>query len=215
MEERMRRGFTLLELLVVISVIAMLAGLLFPVLAQARLQAHQTVCLANTGQLTRAYLLYVQDWDERLPEWYLPGPPRPQPFGARRFWPEPLQPYLRDVSVLRDPSALWEPQEDVRLADYTLTTSEPGGSGTQADPYWRWPGPPLSLGMVWRPAETVFLSEGWTTTGWRLGPLARHRRGLNVGFIDGHARWLLIQELNAVATDGAGRFWFRFAAADR
>lgn len=218
---RPRRGaswfgaFTLVELLIVTAVLAVLAALLLPVLIQVRRQADQTVCLAQTGQITRAYLLYLQDWDERLPEWYLPGSPRPQPFGARRFWPEYLGPYLRSDTVLRDPSAVWEPQEDERLADYALMTSDPGGSGTREDPYWRWPGPPLSLGGVPRAAETVFLVDGWTTTGWRLAPLARHRGGLCVGFLDGHGSWLPLRQLASVAGDGHGFFWFHYATADR
>jgi prepilin-type N-terminal cleavage/methylation domain-containing protein/prepilin-type processing-associated H-X9-DG protein len=211
----MRRGFTLIELLVVIAVIAILAGFLFPVFAQAREQARQTTCLSNTRQIGQAYLLYLQDWDEQLPDWYGPGPSRVAPYGARLFWTELLHPYLKNEQVLLDPSAVWEPQDDARLADYTLMTSAPEGRGTLDDPYWRWPGPPLSLGEVRRPSETVYLVEGWTTTGWRLGPVPRHRGGLNVAFLDGSARWMPRRELGHVDTDGSGFFWFRYAAADR
>jgi prepilin-type N-terminal cleavage/methylation domain-containing protein/prepilin-type processing-associated H-X9-DG protein len=208
-------GFTLVELLVVLAVIATLAGLLLPVLAQARERARQTTCLSNLRQISQAYLLYVADWDERLPDWYLPGPPRPAPFGPRRFWPELLQLYLLSEAVFFDPSAVWEEQEDVRLADYALMTSGPEGRGTEADPYWRWPGPPLSLAAVCRPAVTVHLLDGWTTTGWRLGPIPRHNGGLNAGFLDGHARWLPVRELTHVETDGRGFYWLHYGTADR
>ncbi len=62
-----RRGFTLIELLVVIAIIAILAAILFPVFAQAREKARQTSCLSNTKQLSLAFIQYVQDYDEHLP----------------------------------------------------------------------------------------------------------------------------------------------------
>src|SRR5688572_6496239 len=62
-----RSGFTLIELLVVIAIIAILAGLLFPVFAQARASARQTTCLSNAKQGALAALLYAQDYDETFP----------------------------------------------------------------------------------------------------------------------------------------------------
>jgi len=59
-----KRGFTLIELLVVIAIIAILAAILFPVFARARAKAMQNTCLSNVKQLTLAWTMYNNDWDE-------------------------------------------------------------------------------------------------------------------------------------------------------
>src|SRR5437868_15440430 len=66
----LRRGFTLIELIVVIAIIAILAAILFPVFAQARESARQTTCLSNQKQLGTGLMMYAQDYDETLHDWH-------------------------------------------------------------------------------------------------------------------------------------------------
>jgi prepilin-type N-terminal cleavage/methylation domain-containing protein len=62
-----RKGFTLVELLVVIAVIAVLAALLLPVLAHAKEKARSTQCLGNLRQWGLAFRLYADDHEDFLP----------------------------------------------------------------------------------------------------------------------------------------------------
>ncbi|MCS7017231.1 MAG: type II secretion system GspH family protein [Gemmatales bacterium] len=59
-------ALTLLELLVVMAIIAVLAGLLLPALTRAKLRAQQVVCVNNFKQLTAAWKLYADDHQGRL-----------------------------------------------------------------------------------------------------------------------------------------------------
>jgi len=66
---KIKKAFTLIELLVVIAIIAILAAILFPVFAQAREKARAISCLSNEKEICLAILMYVQDYDERMPTW--------------------------------------------------------------------------------------------------------------------------------------------------
>jgi prepilin-type N-terminal cleavage/methylation domain-containing protein len=61
------RGFTLIELLTVMGILAVLAGILFPVLSNAKRAAEKTTCANNLSQMHKAMLLYALDADDRMP----------------------------------------------------------------------------------------------------------------------------------------------------
>ena len=62
-----KKGFTLVELLVVMAIMAALAGLLLPVLGRAREKGRRTVCMANLKQIGLAIHMYAEDYYERFP----------------------------------------------------------------------------------------------------------------------------------------------------
>ena len=62
-----RTAFTLIELLVVIAVIAVLMGILMPVLGRAREQAYRTACSSNLRQSGLALHMYATEHDGKLP----------------------------------------------------------------------------------------------------------------------------------------------------
>jgi prepilin-type N-terminal cleavage/methylation domain-containing protein len=56
-----KQGFTLVELLVVIGIIAVLMAILLPVLSKARAAANRTACMGNVRQLFTGILMYCND----------------------------------------------------------------------------------------------------------------------------------------------------------
>jgi prepilin-type N-terminal cleavage/methylation domain-containing protein/prepilin-type processing-associated H-X9-DG protein len=92
------RGFTLIEILIVIAVLSILAAVLFPVMAAVRRKARQTTCAAHLKQVAQAGQLYLQDYDERLPSCWL-STQRPVGFDLNVA----LQPYARSADLFYCP----------------------------------------------------------------------------------------------------------------
>jgi prepilin-type N-terminal cleavage/methylation domain-containing protein len=59
------RGFTVIELLVVVSIIALLVGILLPAIGKARNQAKLTVSQSNLRNLSTAHATYQAEWNDR------------------------------------------------------------------------------------------------------------------------------------------------------
>jgi prepilin-type N-terminal cleavage/methylation domain-containing protein/prepilin-type processing-associated H-X9-DG protein len=103
------RGFTLVELLVVIAVIAILAALLLPALSSARRKAQAMECLNNLREISQGAFLYCQDNEDYLPfAWYDDPDPQVNNFFAL------LQPLLYGVE--------FDGYSDFELRLYTCPT---------------------------------------------------------------------------------------------
>jgi len=106
-----RKAFTLIELLVVIAIIAILAAILFPVFAQAKVAAKKTAALSDTKQIALAAIMYSGDADDNLvlsmSGHYSQGAnndglnsPLPN-HGNTWVWLE--QPYIKSLGLMVDP----------------------------------------------------------------------------------------------------------------
>ena len=94
-EKRYHKGFTLIELMVVIAIIAILAGLLLPALAKSKSKAIQINCLSNMKQMGVGLLLYSEDFNGQLPGNFHHNS------NPDFTWTDALSPYLGEVDSIR------------------------------------------------------------------------------------------------------------------
>jgi prepilin-type N-terminal cleavage/methylation domain-containing protein len=78
-------GFTLLELLVVVGVLAVLLAILLPVMRRARRASQSVTCLSNLHQINVAFHLFAQSNGRKLPD----------PGVTRMSWESSLLPYTK------------------------------------------------------------------------------------------------------------------------
>ena len=214
--ERGDRGFTLVELLVVIAIIAVLAAMLFPVFASARKAAAKAGCQSNLRQIGMAFAMYVSDYSDCFPN---TGDPY---LWMGRRWRWPLQPYLalaqkRDpvdpanpnVSIAGGPGILFCPADAQAMQQWDGTsygysaafyhTPAQIAAMTTTDLYSPSGPPPMTqqVDAVAYPTQKAMAAD-WLSNhqspplGWWSWEGAR-----NYLFVDGHVKFLQSGQLNA------------------
>jgi prepilin-type N-terminal cleavage/methylation domain-containing protein/prepilin-type processing-associated H-X9-DG protein len=210
-----KRGFTLVELLVVVAVIALLAALLFPALAGARDKARQATCVSNLKQIGLAAALYIQDYDEHYPLGHSPTSDpitRADDNGYEMHFIDLMRPYIKNNRN----EGVWRcPNDRSRLFDEykSDTTTKKEFRVSYSINAWFEYGAPVA--EVAEPARKVYVLEStdddhfhW----WELGrskvndpippleqlpqkelmtqvAMTRHNGGAEYLFADGHVKW--------------------------
>jgi prepilin-type N-terminal cleavage/methylation domain-containing protein len=153
----MKRAFTLIELLVVIAIIAILAAILFPVFAQAKVAAKKTAAISNQKQISLALIMYMGDYDDTYPrqDSCAPGALNPalnnNPFnwpgvgctsGAFYYrvnhfsWQKYVYPYIKNIDLMEHPMRKkdltnWNTHGQI-FGGFALNLGFTGGSDTNA-----------------------------------------------------------------------------------
>jgi len=200
-----RKGFTLIELLVVIAIIAILAAILFPVFAQARESARQTQCTNNQKQIATSVLMYVQDYDETFPMSAYFGT-NPQGQRALVAVYDVLAPYIKNVDIFVCPSyrpgidwpqrvqAAGSPFPALATFRYVGYIPNLGLFAENFCPIVNKRTPVTKIAAVESPVNTIMLFDGYLKDRAALEyynflAFARHKEGVVINFVDGHAKW--------------------------
>lgn len=190
-------GFNLVELLVVITIIAIMAALLVPALSKAKHQATAAACLGNQKQLASAFHMYTQDNSDRVVQMadYFTGE---KFYPAGGFWSGPMPgPNWTNASEalaaaqngLRSSNALYfycnnvgvyHCPGDVRLLQ-NPTTNDPHGwaydsysrteniGGEPFDNYWGAGATYTKMSAISQPGTTFAIIEAADWRGYNVG----------------------------------------------
>ena len=203
----LRCGFTLIEILVVLAIIMLLAGILFPVFGRARENSRRTACTSNLKQISMASQLYLQDNDRRYP-------PYPTVDDGNNGWAWELRNLMKSDQTFQCPS---EP--------FTADEADSDGVliGGFTDYWMNYNLEGMFEGRLQFPTNTILLGDGkgdaisysLPSPPEAFGPwdpdadyAQRHFDGSNYAFADGHVKWLKPTQLSLTAAPSGSNFTF-------
>ncbi|MCC6580689.1 MAG: prepilin-type N-terminal cleavage/methylation domain-containing protein [Phycisphaeraceae bacterium] len=225
MTHRPAGGFTIIELLVVISIIALLISILLPSLKAARDRAFQSACLSNLKQVNMTFFMYSQDFKVY--------PPVSAGTGAAFRWHYGVGYYLGYLSPMSNVGwsnsdmpggnmrALWCPSD--LSTSHTWTNYGINGLGDNVTGISG-----RNPGEILQPAQMMATGdycnrdvipdagnrlygyagwEWWVNSTWNTAydTLVRHMDSANMGYADGHCKASTKVDLNAKYGDKP--FW--------
>ena len=179
----MRRGFTLVELLVCVAIVVILAAILFPVFQ--RYGERKSSCQSNLKQIGLSVQIYVQDNNEHFPS-----------LDTGAGWRKAVDIYVKDDAKFHCPSN--GKDQTAKSTDYWFNARL---SGIQIA-VLEVTSLTVALGDGYSSSDPrVALSElpkSWLAD--PKSPARRHLDGLNIAFADGHVKWLRPEKITAQTT---------------
>ena len=208
------RGFTLVELLVVIGIIAVLVGMIFPVVRSARNAATNVRCQTNLREVANAYRMYGQTFKDQAPLGFFNNTLQDNYTAysgtARR---ELFPMMLVNARLLKMPEILFCPAESNESYTFKSRTNPwPPVAGSQTTvnigygtrPMVNWPSnlawPTQSFPRLSKLGRKAIMSDLTITT---ASLSTRHRKGINVSYADGSVDFMP-QKLFATQLNVAG-----------
>jgi prepilin-type N-terminal cleavage/methylation domain-containing protein/prepilin-type processing-associated H-X9-DG protein len=232
-----RAGFTLVELLVVIGIIAVLIALLLPVMGRARASARFTACKSNLRQQLQAHAIYGQNWRDFKPPLFRRGTASvqldwvsPDTKWSNKFVGQGLlvgEGYLPFETLLCPSEAMGDDAERDRSAWANLANS-----GSSYAYFWRHPdeapadptkahvgatyhrqriSPRKAMVMDLNAESGHVYSGEYAGRAWVNHPQVRR---FNVGYVDGSVQDFDVNEFRLLFAGGTFEELQWFAAAD-
>ncbi len=166
--KREKNGFTLVEILIVIAIIAILAAMLLPALAGARERARRTTCLNNLRQMMSAFEMYAEDNYEKYPEY-------------------PEQIYNKDNGIypnfIKTPQTFWCPSTISRGIRSPDNIDASNWNNSYAFVFGLTTGNNCSKPVPVISDKGIFVSSA--------NDYGNHKFGMNVQYLDGSTMWIL------------------------
>lgn len=199
-----KKGFTLIEVLIVLAIVALLAALVLSVFSRAKSSSRKVACSSNLRQIGLAYEMYVQDARGHFP-------PLTVSADENCGWPEQIYPYTRSTQVFQCPA--------FEYGEFRLGCPALEKTGDDDFPFRNWDGSydlnyfagpgRSSINHLRNPSNTILICDGVGDKAFfgveddtdpinprdftKLGN--RHNQGSNVYFADGHVKWMKYEEL--------------------
>lgn len=203
-------AFTLIELLIVIFIIIVIMGLVFPILSMIREKSKQAVCMSNMGQMFKCFAQYAIENDGYLPLESNSGS------CSGEVWFKAIDRYITTdilpanqneistkerLSLIKQDPVFKALSQDKKYKTRTIKMNTQLAQGSMCN---------LMIDSIRFPSKTVLLFDGRinnTTVASKYdgsyGSVAqRHSRGANILFMDGHVERIQNGDSDGTANEG-------------